>query len=96
MDYDDFEEENLQIGPFLFKMTCIAFPEQYDVLYKGEPCAYVRLRHGKLRCDVPNCGGETVCSVHFDNEIGAFPGLKEKMFYLEKIAAVLMTKLGLA
>lgn len=41
-------------------MTCGACPEQYDVMLDGEKVAYLRLRHGMFRADVPDCGGETV------------------------------------
>ena len=89
------EEVELPIAPFIFKMTCFAFPEQYDVLYKGEICAYVRLRHGTLRCDMPYCGGETVLRHQFEDRRGCFDSDEETNFYLKKIAAILMEKMNL-
>lgn len=42
-------------------MTCGACPEQYDAFNgRGEMVGYLRLRHGRFRVDVPNCGGDTV------------------------------------
>lgn len=40
--------------------TCEACPEQYDVFDGEEKVGYLRLRHGRFRADVPDCGGETV------------------------------------
>jgi hypothetical protein len=35
-------------------------PEQYDVLIDGERAGYLRLRHGCLRANYPDFGGERV------------------------------------
>lgn len=40
--------------------SCIACPEQYDVLLNGKQVGYIRLRHGHLRVDCPDCMDETV------------------------------------
>lgn len=46
--------------------TCSACPEQYEVFDEktGKQVAYLRLRHGWFRADVPECGGETVYESH--------------------------------
>lgn len=46
--------------------TCPACPEQYEVFDEktGEQVAYLRLRHGWFRADVPECGGVTVYESH--------------------------------
>lgn len=67
---------------YSFKCTCLACPEQYDVYKDGVQVAYLRLRHGKFRVDVPDCGEETIYTAspigdgHFDE--------CERMLYLEK------------
>lgn len=44
-----------------FEQTCWACPEQYEVFDdQDKQVAYVRLRWGRLRVDVPDCGGETI------------------------------------
>lgn len=52
-----------------FVLTCVACPEQYDVYDGEEQVGYVRLRSGKLRVDVPDCGGDTVL-VNGDQTVG--------------------------
>lgn len=49
-----------ELDGFILEMTCISCPEQYDVFREGKKVAYLRLRHGTFRADVPDCGGETV------------------------------------
>jgi hypothetical protein len=48
------------IGGYEIVRTCGCCPEQYDVFKDGKQAAYLRLRHGFFRADVPDCGGETV------------------------------------
>lgn len=51
-----------------FEQTCTACPEQYDVFDdEGKQVAYVRLRWGRLRVDVPDCGHQTIFSHQFDD-----------------------------
>jgi hypothetical protein len=40
--------------------TCYACPEQYDAFIGDVQVGYLRLRHGRFRVDVPNCGGQTI------------------------------------
>lgn len=80
---------------FVFKRTCFACPEQYDVYYKGEQCAYVRLRGGRLLCEMPDCGGELVYSFNFDNDMGMFLEDKDREYHLEVISKIIFGKLGL-
>jgi hypothetical protein len=43
--------------------TCFACPEQYDAYDPdGRKVAYLRLRHGWFKVDMPGVGGETVYS----------------------------------
>jgi hypothetical protein len=67
-------------------MTCIACPEQYDVFdASGKQIGYVRLRHGELRCDYPDCGGETIYEVDPIGD-GCFDSDEERDFHLNAIA----------
>lgn len=53
--------EDREIDGFRLVCTSIACPEQYNVFdSSGKQVGYLRLRHGKFRADVPDCGGETV------------------------------------
>lgn len=48
------------INGLLFKMTCCASPEQYDIFKDGKQVAYSRLRHGCLEVRVPDHAGEVI------------------------------------
>lgn len=66
--FPDFQEQfdfvrsfNItKIGEYELILTCHACPEQYDVLVDGKKVAYLRLRHGCFRVDVPECGDLTI------------------------------------
>jgi len=71
----------IRIGPYKLHQTCGACPEQYDVYLGGEKIAYLRLRHGYFRADVPDCGGETIYTAcPYGN--GSFTD-RERQGYLE-------------
>lgn len=63
--------ETIRIKGYDLKLTCGACPEQYDVFLDGSKVGYLRLRHGRFRADVPDCGGETVHS-SYPNGDGIF------------------------
>lgn len=69
-----------------FELTCQACPEQYDVVdldADNKIVAYVRLRWGVLRCDVPDVGGETIFRHEFDDGLqGMFWSEEEREHYL--------------
>jgi hypothetical protein len=76
-----------------FVMTCIACPEQYDVFDAlGKQVGYVRLRHGELRCDYPNCGGETIYEVDSIGD-GCFDTNEERDYHLAEIVRCIKEKL---
>jgi hypothetical protein len=63
------------LGEFLveglrFVLTCIACPEQYEVFDGERQVGYVRLRHGWLRVDYPECGGEVLLENGENDDIG--------------------------
>lgn len=48
-------------GEYTLKLTCVACPEQYDMLdSEGNIVGYFRLRHGKFRVEYPDVGGVLV------------------------------------
>jgi hypothetical protein len=64
-----FKKVEVYINGYRLERTCYACPEQYDVYdQKGTQCAYIRLRHGLLRVDVPDVGHTiySTGSVHGD------------------------------
>lgn len=79
----------MKIKGLNFKLTCSAFPEQYDVFKNRKIVGYVRLRHGTLRCDYPECGGETIYEKIFDSRIGMFENNFQKVRELNKIATII-------
>lgn len=88
--YEDFLESDkadFRINGLWFKLTCGSCPEQYDVFRGDEQIAYVRLRHGRLRVDVPDAGGETIYVNDFDEEYkGIFSDETERVKYLTEIS----------
>jgi hypothetical protein len=73
------------IEGFTLNLTSFAYPEQYEVFDKdGNQCGYIRLRNGKLRCDFPDCGDETLYSAEPKGD-GWFADNEERQFYLAKI-----------
>lgn len=87
---------SIQIGELEFIKTCDVCPEQYDVKDKdGRQVGYIRLRWGELRCDFPDCGGETIYSCNFDDDFaGCFNSEEERLIYLGEIAKSINTKLS--
>lgn len=80
---------------FEFIETCGACPEQYDVFLEGKQVGYVRLRWGRLRCDYPDVGGETIYSYYWEDAwLGEFPNDEEREFHLEKIAFYLYNRIS--
>jgi len=75
----------------IFINTCIACPEQYNVLdSNGQQVAYVRLRYGKLKATVPDVGGTVVYAKEFEDSLkGIFDNNQERLDHLNSIAKVL-------
>lgn len=64
--------------------TCNASPEQYDVYKDDKQVAYIRVRHGIMRVDVPNCGGETVYRTLDFQGNGSFSDPKERDYHIKQ------------
>lgn len=79
-----------EINGLLFDRTCYACPEQYDVYQSGydEPCAYVRLRWGRLSATVPDCMGKEIYAHEWEDDgfKGCFDTEEECLMHLTKIA----------
>ena len=69
------------------RVTCPAWPEQYDVFEGDAQVAYFRLRHGEFRVDVPTCGGPTIY-VASPRGDGMFTQDERQMYLTEAVAAV--------
>lgn len=75
------------IHGYRLERTCFACPEQYDVYAGDEIVAYLRLRHGSFRADVPDCGGDTVYTANPEGD-GIFEDDERQKFLTEAILAV--------
>lgn len=67
--------------------TCSACPEQYDVYLNGQCVAYLRLRHGRFRADVPF--GHTVYESTDMEGDGSFETDERDKFLTEACEAIL-------
>ena len=81
-------KQDIFIDNLKFVLTCFACPEQYDVYLGKELVGYVRLRWGTVRCDVPDCGGDTIYRelVGNDGFQGVFSDEAERTLHLTEIA----------
>ena len=82
----------MQINGFELKMTCPAYPEQYDVFKDGEQVGYLRLRHGYFSCDYPDCNGETIFEAEPKGQ-GYFED-EERDFYLTQAIEIIQKKIN--
>ena len=88
----------MEINGLKFEQLTSACPEQYDVKDQFDRMVgYVRLRFGKLRCDFPNIGGETIYYISFDDEMkGCFDDDKERNYHLNEIAKRILEKISIS
>lgn len=77
----------LLIHGYRLDRTCLACPEQYDVFAGDLQVAYFRLRHGRFRVDVPDCGGETIYEASPEGD-GIFTDNERMRYLTEAITAV--------
>lgn len=75
-------EKPIMIHGYRLQRTCSACPEQYDVYAGNDMIAYIRLRHGRLRVEVPDCGGDVVYVANPEGD-GMFLN-HERVLYLNK------------
>ena len=82
--YEEFAIEGL-----LFRMTCQAFPEQYNVINgRGRQVGYLRLRHGRFYVACPDVEGDIILEHEFAGEEykGQFDGNDERGMWLVRSA----------
>jgi hypothetical protein len=95
----DTGQEDFTIRGLVFKLTCFACPEQYDVYIKASEVdyirvGYVRLRWGALSVDYPECGGETLLWEDISNEgHGMFDNEIVRQKWLDKIAYLINVRI---
>lgn len=88
MEKAKMHELGVMIHGYRLKKTCSACPEQYDVFDDlGQQVAYLRLRHGGFRVDVPDCGGETIYTANPEGD-GCFMDHERVRYLTEAILAV--------
>lgn len=85
---------DIEISGLIFKQTCCACPEQYDVFDScGRMVGYVRLRWGGLTCEYPDVGGEVIYVAYFgDGFMGTFENDEQRMYHLNEIANRILNK----
>ena len=88
------KQSPVTLGGAVFRLTCIACPEQYDVdLGEARNRGYVRLRHGELRADyLPDGDFSRAVPVYEHNvgdHAGCFESDEERDRHLTEIAAKL-------
>lgn len=81
-----------EIGGLRLVCTCSACPEQYDVFDANrQQVGYLRLRHGRFRADVPDCGGETVYEATPRGD-GLFEADERARYLSEAVAAIVKAR----
>ena len=79
-----------EINGLTLKMTCTAFPEQYDVFDKNyNQVGYIRLRNGWLYCSIPDCSDDIIYEAYPNGADGCFVSDKQRSHYLKVITNLL-------
>ena len=79
---EQLNKAQLHVHGYTLINTCQACPEQYNVFDSaGNQVAYLRLRHGGFRVDVPDCGGETIFTASPKGDGSFCPD--ERYYYLK-------------
>lgn len=91
-EFDCEEAKTREFCGLRFELTCSGCPEQYNVFEGERQVGYVRLRHGELRVDVPDCGGREVLSHKFDDPLqGQFADTWQRYGWLQRAALAIHT-----
>lgn len=90
------ESEDREYRGLIFRETCFACPESYDVIDKdGRKIGYVRLRFGYLRAERVDTD-EIIYEYTFDDDWkGMFADEAECDYHLSKIADALIDASGI-
>ena len=81
------------INGLMFRMTCGACPEQYDVYFGEAQVGYIRLRHGHLTVSVPDYGGDCVLETSDFQGDGLFSNSNERVLWLRRAADAITDRL---
>lgn len=85
---------NVTINGLLFRLTCSACPEQYDVRDStGKQVGYVRLRHGQFTVDYPDCLEDELMCENFDEDEGCFESDQRRAYWLGRAADAIRERL---
>lgn len=79
------------------KRTCIACPEQYDMLLNGELVGYFRLRFGCYTVTVrpwTDSAREVISELYGDAMTGVFDTDDDRDFYLYRGVVAVLNRLG--
>ena len=79
---DENVPDSFEIDGVRLVLTCAACPEQYDAYIGEERAAYLRLRWGHFRVDVPDCGGETIYNVDLGDGLSGCFSPEERVIHL--------------
>lgn len=81
-------DRQILIHGYHLQQTCCACPEQYDVFDNNDKqVAYLRLRHGHFRANVPDVGGVEVYSADPEGD-GCFLEHERVKYLTDAIHAV--------
>ncbi len=72
---------------FKLILTCGACPEQYDVYEGDRMVGYIRLRHGHMTVDCPDCGGDLVYTANPKGD-GMFEDDERDIYLREAVEAI--------
>lgn len=88
-DGEEYDVTNdVTIDGLVFKLTCFACPEQYDVYLDNKQIGYVRLRWGHITAEYPDVMGKLI----YDEDAGGydfagcFHSESERIMHLTEIA----------
>lgn len=85
--------EDAHIEGVHLKLTCSAFPEQYEAFRGGVQVGYLRLRHGTFRVDYPDVGGKTIYTAEPQGD--GFFEKDEREHFLRKAVEAIKSTLAL-
>lgn len=84
------DPQDITLHGLEFRLTCSSCPEQYEVFREGKRVAYVRLRHGFLSVNAPDCVGKEILSHEFDGHLGWFDTASQRHGWLNRIARAIL------
>ncbi len=84
--------QDAHIDGYHLKLTCPAYPEQYEVFDGGgAQVGYLRLRWGDFSVDYPDCGGQTIYEASPQGD-GFFEEEEREHFLRKAVEAIKATR----